>query len=160
MGNSLTINSNHKPAVIHWFGFLHVLWLASGVVLLTDCASSPPTRLALSPTPSLAATAVPISAPLRTLTVQPSQTLRAVVLVALRPAGSLSAHTSARNSDTVGLSRLSFPVQPANVVAYAKGFHDYLATNITASAGSRFVAITSGIVDFVSETDEWDPKNG
>ncbi len=51
-----------------------------------------------------------------------------------------------------------FPVQPARVATYGKYHHDYPATDIFCPIGSRFVAPTDGIVDFVSYADTWDPK--
>jgi murein DD-endopeptidase MepM/ murein hydrolase activator NlpD len=52
----------------------------------------------------------------------------------------------------------SFPVQPLSVASYGRYHHDYPATDIFAPRGSRFVAPTSGIVDFTSRTDHWDSK--
>lgn len=51
-----------------------------------------------------------------------------------------------------------FPLEPASAGDYASGHHDYPATDIFAPAGTRFVAVTSGRVDFVSRVDEWDPN--
>ena len=50
-----------------------------------------------------------------------------------------------------------FPVQPSSVCDYSAGHHDYPATDIFCPAGSDVVAVTSGTVDFVARTDEWDP---
>ncbi len=52
-----------------------------------------------------------------------------------------------------------FPVQPSNVTGFAEGTasHGYPATDIFAPEGTRFVAVTSGEVDFVSYEDRWDP---
>jgi murein DD-endopeptidase MepM/ murein hydrolase activator NlpD len=51
-----------------------------------------------------------------------------------------------------------FPVQPADAATYGSTHHDYPATDIFCPIGSSFVAPTSGIVDFVSAVDEWDPQ--
>jgi murein DD-endopeptidase MepM/ murein hydrolase activator NlpD len=51
-----------------------------------------------------------------------------------------------------------FPVQPASVARFGPYHHDYPATDIFCPVGSRFVAPTSGIVDYVSTVDKWDPK--
>lgn len=52
-----------------------------------------------------------------------------------------------------------FPVQPASAATYGKYHHDYPATDIFCSIGSRFVAPTDGVVNFVSYDDAWDPKS-
>lgn len=50
-----------------------------------------------------------------------------------------------------------FPVQPPSVTAFGPYHHDYPATDIFCPVGSRFVAPTSGVVDYVSTVDKWDP---
>ena len=50
-----------------------------------------------------------------------------------------------------------FPVQPVDVASYAHGHHDYPAVDIFAPEGTAFVAVTNGIVDFVSYEDRWQP---
>jgi murein DD-endopeptidase MepM/ murein hydrolase activator NlpD len=50
-----------------------------------------------------------------------------------------------------------FPIQPSDVADYGRGHHDYPATDIVAPIGSSFVAVTNGVVDFVSTQDRWDP---
>ena len=51
-----------------------------------------------------------------------------------------------------------FPVQPIKNIGYAEGTsaHGYPATDIFAPAGWQFVAVTEGVVDFVSYKDTWD----
>lgn len=51
-----------------------------------------------------------------------------------------------------------FPVQPPEVCDYSEGTlgHGYPATDIFAPTGTDFVAVTDGIVDFVSSEDRWD----
>jgi peptidoglycan LD-endopeptidase LytH len=51
-----------------------------------------------------------------------------------------------------------FPVQPADVTSFVDYHHDYPATDIMCPIGSRFVAPTSGVVDWVSTVDTWDPN--
>jgi murein DD-endopeptidase MepM/ murein hydrolase activator NlpD len=52
-----------------------------------------------------------------------------------------------------------FPVQPRSaVISYGPYHHDYPATDIFCPIGSRFVAPTSGRVDYISTVDRWDPK--
>ena len=50
-----------------------------------------------------------------------------------------------------------FPVQPARNTGFSEGGHPYPATDIFAEAGARFVAVTSGVVDYVTYKDLWDP---
>ncbi len=51
-----------------------------------------------------------------------------------------------------------FPVRSSGKVTYGKTHHDYPATDIFCSVGSEFLAVTDGVVDFVSREDRWDPK--
>ena len=50
--------------------------------------------------------------------------------------------------------RYMFPVQGAEV-RYVDFHHDYPAADIECPIGSRFVAVTGGVVDFVSAEDLW-----
>ena len=53
-----------------------------------------------------------------------------------------------------------FPLQPASVASFSEGTssHGYPATDIFAPIGTKFVAVTDGVVDFVSYTDLWDAQ--
>ena len=51
-----------------------------------------------------------------------------------------------------------FPVQPPGVTQFGAYHHDYPAADIFCPIGSTFVAPTSGVVDYVSTKDIWDPK--
>lgn len=55
--------------------------------------------------------------------------------------------------------KYAFPVQPANQTSYAPGVssHGYPAIDIFAPRGAEFVAVTSGVVDFVATEDLWEP---
>lgn len=50
-----------------------------------------------------------------------------------------------------------FPVQPSEATSYTPGHSGYPAMDIFAPEGSLFVAVTSGVVDFVRYVDTWDP---
>ena len=50
-----------------------------------------------------------------------------------------------------------FPIQPANLAAFAPGGHPYPATDIFAPIGSKFVAVTNGVIDEVSYVDDYSP---
>ena len=49
-----------------------------------------------------------------------------------------------------------FPVQGAKV-NYGASHHDYPAADIFCAQGSQFVAVTDGVIDYVSHKDVWDP---
>ena len=49
-----------------------------------------------------------------------------------------------------------FPLDPADVGDYSPGGHSYPATDIFAPIGTRFVAVTSGVVQGTSRSDAWD----
>ena len=49
-----------------------------------------------------------------------------------------------------------FPVQHAEV-SYGESHHDYPATDIFCDEGSEFVAVTAGVIDYISFKDSWDP---
>jgi murein DD-endopeptidase MepM/ murein hydrolase activator NlpD len=51
-----------------------------------------------------------------------------------------------------------FPIQTDGKVSYSRFHHDYPAADIFCPIGSVFVAVTDGVVDFVSSKDVWDPK--
>jgi murein DD-endopeptidase MepM/ murein hydrolase activator NlpD len=51
-----------------------------------------------------------------------------------------------------------FPVRSDGKISYGRYHHDYPATDIFCPVGSQFVAVTDGVVDFVSYEDKWDPK--
>ena len=66
-------------------------------------------------------------------------------------------------TSTVTLTKVSFryvfPLQPPGAAGFADGTasHGYPATDIFAVVGTKFVAVTDGVVDFVSYQDLWDP---
>jgi murein DD-endopeptidase MepM/ murein hydrolase activator NlpD len=54
-----------------------------------------------------------------------------------------------------------FPLQPPTVADFSEGTasHGYPATDIFAPEGTKFVAVTDGVVDFVSTKDRWNPED-
>ena len=50
----------------------------------------------------------------------------------------------------------SFPVQGGKV-NYGSSHHDYPAADIFCPVGSQFVAVTDGVIDYVSREDVWNP---
>jgi murein DD-endopeptidase MepM/ murein hydrolase activator NlpD len=57
-----------------------------------------------------------------------------------------------------GIVQHVFPIQSDGKVSYGRFHHDYPATDIFCPIGSVFVAVTDGVVDFVSREDVWDSK--
>ena len=53
-----------------------------------------------------------------------------------------------------------FPIQPPGAAAYGEGVkgHGYPATDLFAKVGTKFVAVTDGVVEFVSGSDNWNPN--
>ena len=53
-----------------------------------------------------------------------------------------------------------FPIQPLILASFSEGVasHGYPATDIFAPEGTKVVAVISGVIDFVSFKDVWDPK--
>ncbi|MCX6079011.1 MAG: M23 family metallopeptidase [Chloroflexi bacterium] len=54
-----------------------------------------------------------------------------------------------------------FPIQPPGAASFGPGVkgHGYPATDLFAPLGTTFVAVTNGIIDFVSLKDEWMPNS-
>lgn len=50
-----------------------------------------------------------------------------------------------------------FPLRTCAVASWDSFHHDYPAADIFAPEGTAFVAVTNGVVDWVSRTDRWDP---
>jgi len=50
-----------------------------------------------------------------------------------------------------------FPVRSSGKISYGRYHHDYPATDIFCPIGSEFLAVTDGVVDYVSSRDVWDP---
>ena len=52
-----------------------------------------------------------------------------------------------------------FPIQPPGVASFAEGVvtHGYPATDLFAPEGAKFVAVTDGVVDYVTYADQWEP---
>ncbi len=117
----------------------------------------PPTR---TPRPAPTHTPVPPARPTRTPPPKPPTGATAVpaapatATTAPATAGPLATATTA----PAGARHYVFPVQPvAAVLHYEAYHHDYPATDIFCPIGSRFVAVTDGVVDYVSAVDRWDP---
>jgi murein DD-endopeptidase MepM/ murein hydrolase activator NlpD len=62
-------------------------------------------------------------------------------------------------TSTLNPNQYVFPVRPERSVDYAEGLaaHGYPAIDIFAPVGWEYVAVTGGIVEFISYADIWDP---
>jgi murein DD-endopeptidase MepM/ murein hydrolase activator NlpD len=52
-----------------------------------------------------------------------------------------------------------FPINPARSARFRQGGHTYPATDIFAAVGTEYVAVTNGVIDYVTLEDKWDPAN-
>lgn len=97
--------------------------------------STPVPAVVVTPTAAQSATATSTPVPAEIVTQTPAE--------------------AAGNAAAAGERRYVFPVQPVEAASYASCHHDYPASDIFAPAGSEFVAVTDGVVDFVSGEDRW-----
>jgi len=120
-------------------------------------------HLAGCATPRLEPTPAPTSAPTASATLTP-----ATIATLFHP----SSPTPPRRSTLIVAPTLvvfpsitapslkyHFPVQPVRLAHYAQGVasHGYPAVDIFAPEGAKFVAVTAGVVEFVSYEDRWEP---
>lgn len=105
-----------------------------------------------SPVPALLPTdapSPPTVVPTATL-VQPAPTLATIPTLTTAPSTMQAADEAA--------VRYVFPVQPMVLGEYGTCHHDYPASDIFAPIGTSFVAVTDGVVDFVSSEDQWNAQ--
>ncbi|MBP8252280.1 MAG: M23 family metallopeptidase [Herpetosiphon sp.] len=139
----------------------HRLWLVFVVgSMLVACASqtpstSVPTSVAQiietttpSSVPTLIPTLEPTTTPQPTNTTEPTATPEPPTQVPPTPIPPTKA--------PVVLSHV-FPVRPASAVQFGSCHHDYPASDMFTPTGSEFVAVTSGVIDYVTYEDKWDP---
>ncbi|MBV9791899.1 MAG: M23 family metallopeptidase, partial [Chloroflexi bacterium] len=103
-------------------------------------------------TPPELPTATPIPPTPTTLVVTAQPRPATPIAAQPRPATPTTAQPAA-NGEHV------FPVRPARAATYGSCHHDYPASDIFVPIGSEFVAVTDGVVEFVTYTDEWSPQN-
>lgn len=132
---------------------------------IASVAASPTIAPAEAPTAAPSATPVPATAtptttPIPTATPSPSATLGPTEALTPIPAPTElptpapEAPTASPDRPEPAQLRYFFPVQAAKV-RYVDYHHDYPAADIECPIGSRFVAVTGGVVDFVSAQDIW-----
>jgi murein DD-endopeptidase MepM/ murein hydrolase activator NlpD len=133
----------------------NVRWVLAVAIVacLSACeaASVSPTSSAIpSPTSRPTNTALPTVTVSFTVTVLPSAIFTTTPTVTQTLTASRSKNPHA----------YVFPVQPQSAADFGEGGHAYPATDIFAPVGSEFVAVTRGVVDFVSDEDLWNPESG
>nr|WP_238530545.1 M23 family metallopeptidase [Oscillochloris trichoides] len=151
-------------------------WLLVLLVLLSACTPNTAQVPTATPTsvPTLTPTTLPTSTPLPTATPSPTIALptETPATTATPIAAQVVTPVPAPTSDATPILVVSddllppateqltyvFPVQGA-AVDYGSSHHDYPATDIFCPEGSRFVAPTSGVIDFTSPEDRWNPAN-
>jgi murein DD-endopeptidase MepM/ murein hydrolase activator NlpD len=106
---------------------------------LVPRATAPPTQ---------PPTAVPTRIPTVPATPTPKPAIAAATATPVGPATPVAA----------GAVRHIFPVQSDGKISDGRFHHDYPAADIFCPIGSVFVAVTDGVVDFVSREDVWSPK--
>jgi len=130
-------------------------------LLLCGCSPMPGTLLPLpSPTSIVLATSIILPSPLPPSLIpfpSPSDTETITFAPSETPIETLKETPT----ETPISWTYVFPVQPSNVVDFAEGVasHGYPATDIFAPEGIKFVAVTDGVVDFVSYEDRWNPEH-
>jgi murein DD-endopeptidase MepM/ murein hydrolase activator NlpD len=137
---------------------MKLLFCVCLALLLAGCAAAPltpppaaaflPTSLpAETDTPTASSTPAPTSSDTPTESPAPSES---------QPPSATPTMTVPPTATAVGFIYV-FPVQPARNTGFSEGGHTYPATDIFADFGAQFVAVTSGVVDYVTTKDLWDP---
>jgi len=128
-------------------------------LLCSACAASPlpatPAVLSLTPLPPSPTFTPSIFLP--SLTSSPTDT----VIPTATPALSTTLTVIETPTQTSVSFIHIFPLQPPGAAGFAEGTasHGYPATDIFAVVGTKFVAVTDGVGDFVSYKDAWDPAH-
>lgn len=107
------------------------------------CSGFPPT--ARGPAPLEAAPDGGPSAPARPSEAAPPSTIPSKAVTTSPPPAPPSPH------------QYVFPLDPPSAASYSQGHHDYPAIDLFAPQGTRFVAVTGGVIDEVGKEDRWDP---
>ena len=133
--------------------------------VLVGCGQQAPTiadvATATSVPPTASITPAPSVTPVPTATVAPSATpvpsattIPTATLVPTTEVGAVAQMMVEATAVAETMFRYVFPVQDAPV-SYVNYHHDYPANDIMCPIGSTFVAVTDGVVEFVSYEDEW-----
>jgi len=85
--------------------------------------------------------------------------VQAIVLPTTQLAVTTIVAVPVARATTTAARRYVFPIEPAEAARFGQCHHTYPATDIFAAAGSRYIAVTDGIIDFVSAEDLWSAQN-
>jgi murein DD-endopeptidase MepM/ murein hydrolase activator NlpD len=147
-------------------------WLALALLIACDSQQHPDIAVQTAATPR------PIrqAAPALTDTRSAAATLAAPSPTSVRSTGQVTATEAPATATAIRAATITpgaptdspatpsaehiyvFPVRSDGKVTYGKTHHDYPATDIFCAVGSEFLAVTDGMVDFVSREDRWDPR--
>jgi peptidoglycan LD-endopeptidase LytH len=116
----------------------------------TDLPSATPQPTSASPSPS----ATPQPTPTATPTPTAAPTATAIPAATATPARSRTPQPATQEATAF---HYVFPVRSEGKINYGRYHHDYPAVDIFCPVGSEFVAVTGGVVDFVSREDTWTP---
>lgn len=141
----------------------HIVLIALSM-LLASCSSITSTALFATQTPTITATPIPSATFTATVTLTNSptatETATPVPTETATPIPEVQSDqwmVEATQSPETSFTYV-FPIKDAKV-GYGASHHDYPATDIFCDEGSTFVAVTDGVVEFVSAEDSWSPKN-
>lgn len=129
------------------------------IVALAGCArpAAPPVQLAApSPQPVSPTALLPANTPRPSATATPQPTSSPTASPSPAPSAAPTAVPSSTPAPRA--FHYTFPVRGTGTISYGRFHHDYPAADIFCPLGSEFVAVTNGVVDFVSREDAWDPK--
>lgn len=136
-------------------------WLVVSVMAFTACGDDQAPIAARTESPSPAESRTPSASPSPTPTPSPAPPASPSPVPSPKPAIPAAAPKPAPPPPPAvaqGVS-YSFPLSPASSARYGRSHHDYPATDIFAPCGTSVVAVTSGVIDEVSRTDQW-PSSG
>jgi peptidoglycan LD-endopeptidase LytH len=117
-------------------------------------ATGQPAALALVPRATTPSTSLPTAVPTTIPSELAAPTPKPITSTAIAAATA----TPATRATPLLEARHVFPVQSDGKISYGRFHHDYPAADIFCPIGSVFVAVTDGVVDFVSREDVWNPK--
>jgi peptidoglycan LD-endopeptidase LytH len=123
-------------------------------IALPTAAPATPAPTAAPPTPSRPPLLSPTSTVATAPPATPAPTVTAVQAVA---APTSTRQATPRAQPTPSAHQYVFPVRSKGKISYGRYHHDYPAADIFCPVGSEFVAVTDGVVDWVTREDVWVP---
>lgn len=140
-----------------WHFLFRIILLAFFLAGCASPAEQPKPSPTLPPLPTAVVRRVFTSTPFRSVT--PTAPPRSTPIVTFTPA--VFPSVTLLPSPSPLPPKYVFPVQPVSLAEYFPGVesHGYPAVDIFAPIGTKFVAVTNGVVEFVSYEDRWQPEN-